>query len=61
MCQKWFVKFPTGDFWLDDAPRSGRLGEVDSDEIPTLIENSQHYTIQEVTDTLKIPKSIKLL
>ena len=24
MCQKWFAKFHTGDFSLDDAPRSGR-------------------------------------
>ena len=27
MCQKWFVKFPAGDFSLDDAPRSGRPAE----------------------------------
>ena len=32
MCQKWFVKFPTGDFSLDDAPWSGRPIEVDSNQ-----------------------------
>ena len=21
MCQKWFAKFPAGDFLLDDAPQ----------------------------------------
>ena len=34
-CQKWFAKFRTGDFSLDDAPRSGRPAEVDSDQIET--------------------------
>ena len=31
-CQKWFAKFCAGDFSLDDAPRSGRPVEVDSDQ-----------------------------
>ena len=39
MCQKWLVKFRTGDFSLADAPRSGRPVEVDSDQIQTIIEN----------------------
>ena len=34
-CQKWFVRFPAGDFSLDDAPRSGGPAEVDSDQIET--------------------------
>ena len=34
MCQKWFAKFHTGDFSLDDAPQSGRaVVEVNSDQI----------------------------
>ena len=41
ICQKWSVKFCAGDFSLDDAPQSGRPVEVDSDQIETLIENSQ--------------------
>ena len=43
-CQKWFVKFLAGDFSLDNAPRSVRPVEVDSDQIETLIENNQHDT-----------------
>ena len=31
-CQKCFAKFCSGNFLLDDAPRSG---EVDSDQIET--------------------------
>ena len=28
MCQKWFAKFRSGAFLLDQAPRSGRPVEV---------------------------------
>ena len=61
MCQKWFAKFCAGDFLLDNAPRSGRPVEVDSDQMETLIENSQGYTTWVIADILKISKSIKLL
>ena len=54
-CQKWFVKFRAGGFSLDDAPQSGR--PVDSNQIETLIENSQRYTMRETADILKISKS----
>ena len=46
-CQKWFVKFHAGDFLLDNVSRSGRPAEVDSDQIETLIENNQYYTMWE--------------
>ena len=52
-----FAKFFAGDFSLDDAPRSGRPVEVDSDQIETLIENHQQYTTWEIADILKISKS----
>ena len=60
-CQKWFVNFHAGDFSLDDAPWSGRPVEVDSDQIETLIENNQYYTMREIAVILQILKSIKLL
>ena len=56
-CQKWFAKFRAGDSSLDDAPWSGRPVEVDSDQIETLIENNQHYVMQEIANILKISKS----
>ena len=60
-CQNWFVKFHGGDFSLDDdAPRSGRPVEDDSDQIKTLFENNQCYAMQEIADIFKISKSIKL-
>ena len=59
--QKWFAKFHAGDFSLDGAPQLGRPVEVDSDQIETLTENNQCYTMQETADILKTAKSIKLL
>ena len=44
----------------DDASRSGRPVEVDSDQVETLIEYSQCYTVWEIANILKISKSIKL-
>ena len=58
MCQKWFVKLCARDFSLDDAPWSGRLVEVDSNQIETLTENNQCYTMWEIANILKISKSI---
>ena len=54
MDQKWFVKFRAGDFSLEDAPWSGRPVEVHSDQMETLVENSQRYTTQETASILKI-------
>ena len=42
---------------LDDVPRSGRPVEVDSNQIETLSENNQRYTMQEIADILKISKT----
>ena len=61
MCQEWFTKFRAADVSLDDASRSGRPFEVDSDQIKTLTENNQRYAIQETANIFKISKSIKLL
>ena len=58
MCQKWFAKFHARNFLLDNAPRLGRPVEVDSNQTETLTENNQRYTMQEIANILKIPKSI---
>ena len=54
-CQKCFAKFCAGDFSLDDAPQL--CTQVDGDQIETLIESNQHYTMQEIANILKISKS----
>ena len=59
-CVKCFAKFCAGDFSLDDR-WWGRSVEVDSYQIETLIENSQHYTVRKIANLLKMSKSIMLL
>ena len=58
VCKISCWRFHAGDFLLEDAPRSGRPVKVDSDQIETLIENNQHYTMWEIANILKISKSI---
>ena len=47
-CQKWFTKFHAGDFLPDNVAWSGRPAEVDDDQIKTLTENNQRYTMQKI-------------
>ena len=46
-CVKSYAKVRAGGFSLDDAPWLGRPIEVDSDQIKTLIENSQHSNVEQ--------------
>jgi histone-lysine N-methyltransferase SETMAR len=56
-CRKWFSRFRAGNFYLDDAPRSGRPVEVDDDQIKTLIENNPRYTTRIIAEILKISQT----
>ena len=50
------MKFRARDVLVDDAPWSSTPVEADRNQIKSLIENNQHYTIRETTDILKIAK-----
>lgn len=56
-CQKWFAKFRSGDFSLEDTSRVGRPVEIDTDEIKTLIRSNQRYTTREIADIVNVSKS----
>lgn len=56
-CQRWFAKFRSGDFDVNDAPRSGRPMKADDDKIKALIESNPRYTTQEIAETLNIGQS----
>ncbi|GFX08716.1 histone-lysine N-methyltransferase SETMAR [Trichonephila clavipes] len=45
-CQNWFVKFRSGNFDVEDAPRSGRPVEADKDGIKALVDANQQITTQ---------------
>ena len=42
--QNWFAKFRSGNFDVEDAPRSGRPVEADEDTIKTLIDANRRIT-----------------
>ena len=54
------AKFPAGDLSLNNVPWLGRPVETVSNQIKTLMENNQYYTMQEIADIIKIFKSINL-
>lgn len=49
-CQKWFRKFKSGNFSLEDKPRSGTPKVIDEDHIAAEIEANPEMSIQEITD-----------
>lgn len=56
-CQKWFQRFRSGDFNLEDAPRSGRPITIDDDQILSLVQKDRQLTTQEIADTLEIDRT----
>ena len=52
-CQNWSARFSSGDFDLEDAPRSGRPTEVD-DKIKAMIENNRRSTTREIAEKFSI-------
>ncbi|GFW85519.1 histone-lysine N-methyltransferase SETMAR [Trichonephila clavipes] len=47
-CQNWFAKFRSGNFDVEDAPRSGRLIEADKDMIKALVDANRRITTREI-------------
>ncbi|KAL1139196.1 hypothetical protein AAG570_009255 [Ranatra chinensis] len=57
VCQKWFSRFRSGNFSVQDAPRSGRPTEINSDEVKEMVDTNPRYTTRQIADILKISKS----
>ncbi|GFX62465.1 histone-lysine N-methyltransferase SETMAR [Trichonephila clavipes] len=47
-CQNWFAKFRSGNFDVEDAPRSGRPVEADKDAIKALVDANRRITTREI-------------
>lgn len=54
VCQKWFAKFRSGDFDINDAPRSGRPTRIDSDDIKVIIDKDPCQSVREIATALNI-------
>ncbi|KAL1131026.1 hypothetical protein AAG570_012264 [Ranatra chinensis] len=57
VCHKWFSRFRSGNFSVQDAPRSGRPTEINSDEEREMVDTNSRYTTRQIADILKITKS----
>ncbi|KAG5325309.1 SETMR methyltransferase, partial [Pseudoatta argentina] len=52
--RKWFARFKSGNFDLEDRKRSGRPVVVNDDQIVTLIENNPRHTTRDIAEILHI-------
>ncbi|KAL6420742.1 hypothetical protein ACFW04_013863 [Cataglyphis niger] len=57
VCQKWFARFRSGDFSVQNATIGSRSIEIDSNKIKVLIDTNPRYTIREIANILQISKS----
>lgn len=55
-CERWFKKFATGDFGLEDDPRTGRPSDIDDDILLALVQNDRHMTTQEIGERFNIDR-----
>jgi len=51
-CQRWFQKFRTGNYSLEDEPRTGRFVEFDEDVLQILVKQNPIVTIEELAEKL---------
>ena len=56
-CQNWFAKFQSGNFDVENAPRSGRPVEADEDAIKALIDANRRITTREIVERLNLSNS----
>ncbi|GFS64032.1 histone-lysine N-methyltransferase SETMAR [Trichonephila clavipes] len=56
-CQNWFAKFQSGNFDVEDAPRSGRSVEADKDAIKALVDANRRITTREIELRLNLSNS----
>ncbi|GFV34707.1 histone-lysine N-methyltransferase SETMAR [Trichonephila clavipes] len=57
ICQNWFAKFRSGNFDVEDAPRSGRPVEADEDAIKALVDANRRITTREIGLRLNLSNS----
>lgn len=53
-CQRWFLRFRSGDMDLNDKPRSGRPEIIDEEALLAAIEEDPRRTIQDLATFLNI-------
>ncbi|XP_052834133.1 histone-lysine N-methyltransferase SETMAR-like [Octopus bimaculoides] len=55
--RRWFAKFKTGEFSLEDDSRSGRPSKLDEEVLKAKIEGNSNITTRELAKELEVSKS----
>ena len=57
VCHKWFAKFRSGDFDLEDTERSVRPQELETDNLEELLEDDPWQSTRELAEQLGVDHS----
>ena len=60
ICQKWFAKFHSGDFNLEEKERSGWPQELETDNLEELFEEDPRQSTREIAEQLVVDHSTVL-
>lgn len=55
--RRWFEKFRSGDFSLEDEPRSGRPRATPDEDLKAVVEDDPSQTVREIAEKLGLSKS----
>ena len=53
-CQKWFARFKSGDFGLEDEERPGQPKKFEDDELEALLDEDCFQTQEELAKSLGV-------
>lgn len=54
MCRKWFKRYKSGDFDVEDKERPGAMKTFEDSELEALLDNDPCQTQQELADSLAV-------
>ena len=57
LCEQWFQKFSSGDYSLNDQPRSGRPSVVDTDRLKATVEANRRATCADLAEEFAVSVS----
>ena len=57
VCYQWFSKFRSGNFSIEDAPRSGRPTVIKNDQVKQIVDQNPQLTTRQIADIASVSKS----
>ena len=56
-CQKWFARFKSGDFDLEDEERPGKPNKFEGEELESLLDENCCQTQEELAESLAVTQT----